>query len=316
MNHRDVRLQIGDVLGVGEPCHLEASVYIPDDRRADEVRACLFAVPGGTYDRGYWNLTVEGHPGYSFATYATDRGCVLVTVDNLGTGASSRPRRPDLLNFDSVAAANTVAFSLVREMAAAGELYPDLPPLGAARWVGVGHSLGGQLMVVQQSTAQSFERIAVLGSSFLGNQEVGSGHLAESGARAGAEATMRAMAGESWSSGYLEVPRDLLRQQFHAGDVPEAVLEADGRTATVLPRELAVTAIAPAGAAHYVKRISVPVFLAYAERDMSPDPRREVSLYQASPDITLFLLPGSAHCHNMAGTRELLWGRLITWAAG
>jgi pimeloyl-ACP methyl ester carboxylesterase len=315
MRQRDLRLLIGDVLGGGEPYHLEASVFVPD--HPDESGpACLFAVPGGTYDRRYWNLTVEGYPGYSFAEYATGGGCVLVAVDNLGTGESSRPPSADLLTFESMAGANAAAFSIVAEMAAAGELHPDLPPLSAARWTGIGHSLGGQLIVVQQSTAHSFERIAVLGSSFLGNQEVGSTPEAESDPRAAAETTMKAMAGESWSSGYLEVPRDLLRQQFHAADVPEAVLEADARTATVLPRQLAVTAIAPAGAVHHAKRISVPVFLAYAERDMSPDPRGEVALYQASPDITLFLLAGSAHCHNMAGTRERLWSRLITWAAG
>jgi len=32
--------------------------------------------------------------------------------------------------------------------------------------------------------------------------------------------------------------------------------------------------------------------------------------------VTLVVLPGSAHCHNFAGTREVLWDRLANWAGG
>ena len=59
----------------------------------------------------------------------------------------------------------------------------------------------------------------------------------------------------------------------------------------------------------------VPVFLAFGDVDVSPCPHLEPSTYPASRDVTLFLLPSSAHCHNMATSRQVLWDRLEAWAA-
>ena len=33
----------------------------------------------------------------------------------------------------------------------------------------------------------------------------------------------------------------------------------------------------------------------------------------AATFLTLYVLAGSAHCHNMAGTRQRLWDRLLGW---
>jgi hypothetical protein len=57
----------------------------------------------------------------------------------------------------------------------------------------------------------------------------------------------------------------------------------------------------------------VPVLTAHGETDVCPDPRAEPAAYRASSDITTYVLPRSAHMHNLAGTRELLWNRLESW---
>jgi pimeloyl-ACP methyl ester carboxylesterase len=305
-----VRFEVGDILGDGTACHVSGSVFLPASDIPTSA-SVVFAIPGGTYTRNYWHLVVDGHGSYSFAEAATGRGLVVIAVDNLGTGESTRPESADRLSFEAVARANAAAVELARSRLAEGALVAGMPPTNPVRWIGVGHSLGGQLLVVQQSRHGSFERIAVLGSSFLGNAEVGAED--QDDLRRHAEATMQAMAPETWSSGYLRVPRELLRSQFHLPDVPAEVLAADDDRATVLPRSLAVAAIASPEAAAHPARISAPIFLAFGERDMSPEPHREVSLYGSSPDVTLFLLSGSAHCHNMAGTRAALWRRLLDW---
>jgi hypothetical protein len=61
------------------------------------------------------------------------------------------------------------------------------------------------------------------------------------------------------------------------------------------------------------KAVDVPVFLGLGERDTAPRPYDEPRYYPASADITLFLLPRSAHCHNFASTRTRLWDRLAAW---
>ena len=40
---------------------------------------------------------------------------------------------------------------------------------------------------------------------------------------------------------------------------------------------------------------------------------REIDPYAAADDLTLFVLRGSAHCHNMATTRVALWCRIASW---
>ncbi|HKI39232.1 MAG TPA: hypothetical protein VKA66_02245, partial [Mycobacterium sp.] len=46
-----------------------------------------------------------------------------------------------------------------------------------------------------------------------------------------------------------------------------------------------------------------------------PEPRAEASVYRRSPDITTVVPADSAHCDNMASSRDRLWRRLLTWAA-
>jgi pimeloyl-ACP methyl ester carboxylesterase len=185
-----------------------------------------------------------------------------------------------------------------------------VPALPHLRIIGAGHSLGGQILAAAQAKHSPFDRVALLGSSFLGNAELGA-----EASREAATASLRAMSEETWETGFLDVPRTLLRQQFHAPDVPEAVLRAEEPGHTVLPREAGVAAIAPALLGPVAANVRVPVFLAYADRDMSPDPRGEAANFTGSRDVTLFLLPGSAHCHNAAATRLVLWDRLLAWAA-
>jgi pimeloyl-ACP methyl ester carboxylesterase len=292
----------------GEPHKISATLLWPllDERPPPGL---IVTVPGGTYDRSYWDLRVPGHSTYSFAEYAMARGWIVLLMDNLGTGASSRPGDGTTLTVammaDAVAQTATTVSAWLKEGSVDG-----LPALPDLRAIGAGHSLGGQILATAQANHGPFGRVALLGSSFLGNAEVGL-----EGSREQAVAVMQAMSGDSWESGYLQVPRILLREQFHAPDVPEAVLRAEEPGQTVLPREASIAAIAPALLGPVTAAVRVPVFLAYADRDMSPDPRAEAANFTGSRDVTLFLLPGSAHCHNAAGTRLVLWDRLLAWAA-
>jgi hypothetical protein len=66
-------------------------------------------------------------------------------------------------------------------------------------------------------------------------------------------------------------------------------------------------------AERWASAIRCPVFIGLGQRDVSAEPHREPSAYRASTDISLCLVPGMAHIHNLAGTRRLLWQRLQSW---
>jgi alpha-beta hydrolase superfamily lysophospholipase len=91
----------------------------------------LVCLPGGSYNRHYFDLHVPGLSGYSFAEAMQRRGFTVVTIDNLGTGQSSRLTR-DVELYDQAAALSLATEALPRIIDHDGPL------------IGVGHSMGGQ----------------------------------------------------------------------------------------------------------------------------------------------------------------------------
>ena len=47
---------------------------------------------------------------------------------------------------------------------------------------------------------------------------------------------------------------------------------------------------------------------------MVVDPRGELHAFASSASVDFFACPRMAHMHNFAGTRELFWQRIETWA--
>lgn len=295
---RALSLDVSDV--VGERAHLAATYYAA---RTGAAAALLVCLPGGTYSREYWDLDIPGRDGYSFADYAAGNGYAVVTVDPLGTGESSRPARD--FDFGDIAAA------LARAVAA----LPDTIGVHAPM-VAVAHSLGGYLAITQQAEFNSYAAMAILGCT---NQHVAPLNLdAALIARAATPQGRAELAREIISAlpqPYFEGPREHLQSWFHLGDVPADVVAADCVSAkSIVPRVFG-TAMIPGVVAEHAARIDVPVLVGYGAVDVSPDPRAEASLYRSSPDLTTVVLADSAHCHNMASSRQRLWRRLLDWTA-
>jgi pimeloyl-ACP methyl ester carboxylesterase len=96
-------------------------------------------------------MHIPGHPGYSFAEHMSDRGFLVIAVDPLGVGSSSRPADVDAVNLQTMATAAAEFVRRLRGLLAAGGLDRGLAPLEDVPLVAVGHSLGGCLAIVQQA---------------------------------------------------------------------------------------------------------------------------------------------------------------------
>ena len=296
-----MRFDVSEV--VGEQASLAATYYPPRTRSGkSDATAVLVCLPGGTYNRDYWDLSVPGHHGYSFAEFAAERGYAVVTIDPLGTGESSKPVRD--FDFADIAAALACAVSALPSVTGA-----QLPA------VAVAHSLGGYLAITQQALFSSYTALAILGCT---NQHVAPLNLDSAViARCETPQGRAALAAEILSAlpqPYFEGPREYLLSWFHLADVPADVVEADSATTkSVVPRVFG-TAMVPGIVAERAAQIDVPVFIGYGAVDVSPEPRAEARLYRNSPDVTTVVLSGSAHCHNMASSRHHLWRRVLAWA--
>lgn len=284
----------------GDYGHLAATSFAPAD--ADGPRPVLVCIPGGSYTRRYFDLEVPGHAGYSFARYATTVGFPVVSFDVLGTGESSRP--DGNLDMNDQASALTVALDRL----------PDLIGRGGP-FIAVGHSMGGYVALLQQAAAPSYAALAILGTT---NQPVAPLALPAELIAGAATPEGRAAIAEQIAAGipdpYISDARAALLSWFHLDDVPRAVIDADlATTQTVVPRGCAATSSVPGITAGAAASVAVPVLLAYGEVDVSPAPHLEPSFFTNSHDVSLYVLAGSAHCHNMANTRMRLWDRILAW---
>ena len=305
MSPTTLQFDVSEAVPIPGEHHVTAWVFPPST--LPERVPVLFCIPGGTYTKAYWHLEVPGRAGYSFGEHLAAKGMLVIAVDNLATGESSPHHRAIDLTPDVVAAANACALAHAVARAASGSLVSELPPLALGPTVGVGHSMGAMLTIFQQSMHRSFDAIAPLGYGTVGSI----------GTFGDANAPTLESVFDAARQGLLDdlPPPDRLplRHHFYWDDVPADVVAADDLTATTIPGVCGIMSVVPFVVSDDAGRVDCPVFIGLGERDSTRDHRDEPSGYSSSSDITLFILPTSAHCHNTAGTRHQMWDRLARW---
>jgi pimeloyl-ACP methyl ester carboxylesterase len=316
----ELLLDVSAELPFEERTFLAASIHLPDPAR-DAPRAVLICWPGGSYSRAYWDMRIPGYPGYSFAEHMAAQGFVVIAADHLGVGASSKPADGDQVTFETMSAAAGAFVGQVRAMLRDGSAEFGDRPLPSAQVIGVGHSLGACLTVVTQAEHRCYDAVALLG--FTHGQKdvsvavVGAAEceaIDDHAAREAAIEQARAFFGESWDDVYGFAPREPNHAWLHAADVPAAVIAADDAEAVRWPRQSYVEALLAGRSAQFAARIDCNVFLGFGDQDVPPVPQADVTYYPQSNDVTLYVLRNSAHCHNFASTRTMLWDRIGLWA--
>jgi len=319
----ELTLDVSSALPFDETNRLAASVHLPD-LAAGPPKAALVCWPGGSYARAYWDMHIPGHPGYSFADHMTARGFMVLAADPLGVGASGKPAEGDLVNLETMGAASASFVEQVRVLLAKGVPELGSMPLPEIPCVGVGHSLGACLTVATQALHRCYDAVALLGFTH-GLKEVSVAAVGAVSADPGADAELRrqtavdqarAFFGDTWDDVYGRAPREPNHSWLHRPDVPAAVVAADDAEAVRWPRQSYVDALLVGYSAGLAARLDCSVFLGFGDHDVPPVPHDDVGFYTDSRDVTLYVLPDAAHCHNFAATRTQLWDRIGRWASG
>jgi alpha-beta hydrolase superfamily lysophospholipase len=275
-------------------------VYPPE--RGDPA-AVLFCFPGGGMTRGYFDLAA---PGRSFARAMTARGFAVAAIDSLGWGESSRPRDGFALVPEVIAAANAQAVD-----ALAAALPPGLPRIG------VGHSLGALLAVVQQAGHESFDALVLLGATtrglrvVLADEELAYADRPEAARAELVRLAKKRSGGEAW----FELPAAARAGAIFNGGADPAALAAMRKVGCEVASVPALFSMIPGSSAPWAARVRVPVFLGVGERDITGPPHELPESFPASSDVTLYVQPGASHSHFAFPTCAVLFERVANWSA-
>jgi pimeloyl-ACP methyl ester carboxylesterase len=315
MRSADITIDVSGTCGVDGPLAVAATVHAPDASVVPEVVA--IAMPGGGYNRTYFDLQIPGHSGYSQAHYHTDRGWALIACDPIGTGDSSVPAAPHTIA--QVAAVQAAAVGWLRDRLAKGTLADGLAAAPDAILLGLGQSMGGCFTIAAQGAHAPYDAVGILGFSARHTElPLPEGTFAQvptspgGGAVSQEDVAAALMASFLWVFHWDDVPADIAALDMASVPMRDADhVPTWGRRAASLP--CGVDMLMPGIVAEQAAAIAVPVLIAQGERDVVPHPRDEPAAYSSSDHVTMVRIPAMAHMHNFASTRERMWRAIHAW---
>lgn len=321
MQKIETRIDVTGAADLGSQVELAATIWLPDADALPARPVVLFAVPGGGYSRGYFDMEFAGHANYSEALWHQARGTIYVAVDHIGVGESSIP---DLskISFQTLAATYDSCVRQILARLADGSLGEGFPAVVRPFTVGMGQSMGGGVSILTQGRFATFDAIAPCGVSAIHTALPQRDKSAFEHGKARFDAVK-----EGKAKSHLETEHEGVDYvyAFHWEDVPADILHEDMKGGYPI-RETApsfgsltipycaVQMMLPGAFAADAAAVKVPVLVANGERDTCPNPHAEAAAYPASQDVSIFIVPAMAHMHNFAGTRQVLWQRLHDWS--
>lgn len=288
---------------------LVARVVLPEPEAAARLSrpVWFFCMHGATVDWRYWCTRVEGYGDeYDSSAFFAARGFGTVAIDVFTVGESPYDGDAREISWDDLASVHHQAVTQLRDRLARGELVDGFAPVANAAVLGIGHSNGVPLAVIQQSRHRSFEAIAPMALSV--------GPFGGFGARISFEEGGRPPVGSDVminAHGMVQLPRRKTRFPNHLDDVPQDVVDA--KTNLSFP-PCSMEMVTGTPAMPHAAEVECPVFIAFGEIDTTDDLMGERRYYSKAEDVTVWIQPGMAHYHNFAGTRKELWLALSIWA--
>lgn len=299
----------GDLAGSART--LATTIFWPAEPVSQQVWFCL---PGGGMNRQFYDL--QGREGaFSFARQMAARGYVCVLVDPPGIGDSDRPDDGHALTLQRI----TSALTHVREQVCAdlqtGRIAADLPALEQVRTIGLGHSMGAMLTVLQQADARQHAALALLGFGLQGLPDylpdtvkaLASNPLA---VRQQLGQVARAMFPAAWPDMSGGGNGDFYGNASAERDAVVALKAARDR---LLPVP-ATLSIVPGNVAAEARNIAVPVRLVYGSADFIGPSDDAACGFTASVSVSQQTLPHTGHSFFLFNSRTALFDDLAAWA--
>ncbi|GEM_PF-431531 len=275
----------------------------------------FFCVPGGGMNRKFFDLGGEQHPQFSFARQMAARGYVSVLVDPPAIGGSDRPEDGFALTAERIADILGQACRRVVEDLQQGLVDENLAAMPGLVTIGLGHSMGSLLTVMQQHRHHQHVALVLMGFGTRGlPQFLPKKAQALLDDQAALRAALPDIARQAFASSYPVLPSDGgevgLFGSTHADPVAVKALKAANDVLLAVP---ATMAMLPGNVAPECAALDVPVYLAIGEKDMVGKPEKVPPAFSSSPDVRLQVLEKTGHSHFLFPAREQLFDALAEW---
>lgn len=297
------RLDVSAAVAGDEALEVAGTLVAPGDRAPKALLLCL---PGGYLSRHYFDLGLDGDHRYSYAEHMAGQGYACLALDHLGIGDSSRPRDGWVLRAETVAHANQLALdaALARWREEGGDALPT---------IGVGHSMGSCLSVVQQAEHAPHRALVLFSFTTLGLRPFLQGREAEFADDAeGIAANIQVLAQERFGDAYPADGPEAETPAFSAGTAGADGERALANAAAGLLPIPGLLSMIPGGYRPWAEQVRCPAFVAVGDHDLHPAQRAPASLPNA-PEVVAYTLEDCWHCHTVANTREKLFTRIARW---
>jgi pimeloyl-ACP methyl ester carboxylesterase len=310
-----LRLDAGVSLPDETTLQIAADVFLPDAATHPMPVLAWVCLPGGGMKRQYFDLPID--ESFSFARQMATRGFVVVLIDHLGIGESSRPADGYALNAEVVTTANANATTEILSRLREGRLSVDVPAFPQLCSIGLGHSMGAMMTTLQQAQHVQHIGVALLGFSTRGLPE-----YLPSSAKAIAHdlPAAREQSPQLAKMMFGSAPYPVIKPTPQSGAIfggkgadPRGGEAIKAVSDALLP-VLAFQSMLPGNVLPEARQIQVPVFLGLGEKDMAGPPHEIPASFSASIDVTLYVMPGAGHSHFLFPIRLELFDRLADWA--
>lgn len=310
------RIDVASAVGLPAPCEIVVDVVAPRHRREGLSPVALCCLPGGYLGRGYFDLQVEGDDSYSFAAFMAARGFVTLSLDHLGSGESTQPEDGYAVTLERVVDANRWALEKVLGELREPDPGGDRPDFGLLPSVGVGHSMGSALSVVQQARAASHAALVLFSFSARGLEKYLLPDEKKFANRPEETwANLPELARARFSTPYPRVggrSGEASQAAFGTGTAEAPAVRALKRCGTNLVAQPGLLSMIPGGYAPFAADVRVPVFVGTGDRDLT-GPQEANDAFPRASEFVAYTLEDCWHCHNVARTRHRLWERTSRW---
>ncbi|WP_168146150.1 alpha/beta fold hydrolase [Solimonas marina] len=261
---------------------------------------------------------IESDTSFSFARTMASHGYVVAAVDYLGLGDSSRPTDGWQCTPDTLTAINRHVHETLMARLRDGTAHPQLRGLPGLVSIGVGHSMGAMMTILQQAAHAPHAGIVLLGFSTRGLPEYLPPQLQGLTDPLAARPLLLDVAKSMYGGQaypVIHAARAGNRELFGSTRAdPRGVAALKAATDCLLPIPASLSMV-PGNVAPEAASIAVPVFLGVGGRDMVGPVHQVPTAFTGASDITLLVLPETGHSHFLFATRGTLFRRLTQWAA-